>query len=434
MTSPAPLPLLRQITCPHCWRTFHPEDVLWIAAHSDLIGDPRLGPDQPQRFLPTRFTVDGNALDARGFPCHGLACPHCHLGTPRPLLEMEPLFISILGTPACGKSYYLASLTWQLRKALPQFGLSFIDVEPLINQNLTDHEEALFLNPRPMSVQLLTSLIGKTKLQGEMYDAVSYGAQAVVYPRPYLFSLQLTPNHHKTAQATTLGRVVCLYDNAGEHFQPGRETTAAPVTQHLGRAELLLYLFDPTQDARFQTWLTKGAVERTSRQELILLEAAARIRRHLGLATAARSDRPLVVVLTKADAWMDKLSQRDWSEPWKSGKGVCGLDAERIEQTSAELRTLLRVTCPDLIQAAEGLATEVLYVPVSALGYAPLSTPNGPVVRPVDVKPIWVTAPVLYGLYRWLNRLVPGLRRKGDPAPSPPMSQRTSRPAATELS
>src|SRR4051812_8065624 len=96
----AAVPLVDRMTCPHCWGTFPPEDVLWIASHDDLRGDPRLGPDQLQRFLPTRFTIDGDAIDARGFPCQFLACPKCHLPLPRALLEMEPAFVSILGAPA----------------------------------------------------------------------------------------------------------------------------------------------------------------------------------------------------------------------------------------------------------------------------------------------------------------------------------------------
>src|SRR5258707_10412881 len=107
---------LPRTTCPHCWSNFAPADGLWISSHPDLLGDPRLGPEQAQRFLPTRFNVDGNALDARGLVCHNLACPRCHLPVPRVMLETEPAFVSILGTPACGKSYYLTALTWESRR------------------------------------------------------------------------------------------------------------------------------------------------------------------------------------------------------------------------------------------------------------------------------------------------------------------------------
>jgi len=121
--------LLRRMTCPHCWKAFAPEEVLWISMHPDLVGDPRLdGPRQDgskplnpksRRFLPSRFTVEGEAIDVRGHVCHDLACPHCHLAVPRAFLEFEPTFVSILGTPGCGKSFYLAALTWEMRSLLP---------------------------------------------------------------------------------------------------------------------------------------------------------------------------------------------------------------------------------------------------------------------------------------------------------------------------
>src|SRR5258708_3176566 len=113
--STAATALVRRTTCPHCWTTFPPEDILWVSVHADLRNDPRLGPNAQQCFLPTRFNIEGNALDAKGFACQALACPHCHLAIPRALLETEPLFVSILGGPDCGKSYFLAALTWELR-------------------------------------------------------------------------------------------------------------------------------------------------------------------------------------------------------------------------------------------------------------------------------------------------------------------------------
>ena len=78
-----PIRLLTQVTCPHCWETFPPEQVLWISEHVELLGDPMLGPERQQRFLPSRFTVDGDAIDAQGMTCRSLACPHCHLAVPR---------------------------------------------------------------------------------------------------------------------------------------------------------------------------------------------------------------------------------------------------------------------------------------------------------------------------------------------------------------
>lgn len=208
------IPLLPRTTCPHCWTSFAPEEALWISAHADLLGDARLGPDEPQRFLPTRFDLDGNALDARGLACHHLACPKCHLSVPRGLLEMEPTFLSILGTPACGKSFFLTALTWELRRLLPEhFALSFSDADPSSNRGLNEYEEALFLNGRADELVPLADLIRKTELQGNaLYDTVLYGNQSVSYPRPFLFGVQLQERHPSHASRHRLARVLCLYD------------------------------------------------------------------------------------------------------------------------------------------------------------------------------------------------------------------------------
>ncbi len=67
------LRLVPRITCPHCWNQFPPDQILWVAANADLMGDSVLGPEKPRRFLPTRFNVSGQALDAKGTVCQTLA-------------------------------------------------------------------------------------------------------------------------------------------------------------------------------------------------------------------------------------------------------------------------------------------------------------------------------------------------------------------------
>src|SRR5208283_2416557 len=250
---PIVLPLLRRGRCPHCWAQFPSEDVLWVAAHGDLMGDPKLGPGQSERFLPTRFTLEGNALDSRGQVCHSLACPKCHLLLPRAMIEMEPFFVSILGTPGCGKSFYLTAMTWELRRVMAlHFGITFMEADTVLNRHLTEYEEALFLNAQGEDLVPMGDLIRKTELQGDLYDTVMSGGQTVTYPRPLVFTMQLQEQHPNSPLAAKLGRVCCLYDNAGEHFLAGQDSPRSPVTQHLASAGLLMYLFDPTQDLRFR--------------------------------------------------------------------------------------------------------------------------------------------------------------------------------------
>ena len=244
------LPLRTYITCPHCWEVFPPEKIHWISEHPDLIGDPRLGDQEAIRFLPTRFDLVGSALDARGFACHRLACPNCHLSIPRALVEMKSLFVSILGAPASGKSYFLAAMSWRMRKTLPKrFRLSFNDADPSCNARLHEYEELQFLNPeRDHPIQL-----EKTQEAGDLYNEVLHGDQAIRYPNPFLFSVSpqtAHPNHKKAADLST---VLCLYDNAGESFLPGADSALSPVTRHLAKSEVLLFLFDPTQDPHFFT-------------------------------------------------------------------------------------------------------------------------------------------------------------------------------------
>ena len=428
--------LLRRTTCPHCWTVFAPEDVLWVSAHEDLRGDPRLGPDEQQRFLPTRFNLDGNALDARGFVCQTLACPRCHLAVPRVLLEVEPTFVSILGSPGCGKSFFLAAMTWELRRLLAgPFAVSFTDADTSSNSLLKHYENSLFLNGSAEDLQPLPNLIRKTEEVGaDLYRSVRYGNQQVSYPRPFLFALQPQAHHPARAAGMLAGRLLCLYDNAGESFEVGKEATGNPVTGHLARSRLLMFLFDPLQDVRFRKLVRDrlGHPERLGdhpgyRQEAILQEAAARVRRDLGLPQTVQHDRPLVVVCTKFDAWAGLIGKVNISDPWTQVGRVAGLNVDAIQQVSLILRTVLLRVCPEVVSVAESFAREVTYVPASALGCLPVPGAAGKAaVRPRDIRPMGVTVPMLFGLHRHLPGLISSLKRP----PAPRVSSRNNPPAS----
>ena len=408
--------LQSRLTCPHCWHQFPPENLLWISEHPDLLGDPRLGRHSPQRFLPTRFNVKGDALDSKGFGCNEVACPNCHLRVSRALLELAPLFLSILGTPACGKSYFLASMVWKLRQTLPKyFGLAFGDADPSSNRILQEYEEQQFLNPE---IDKLVA-IRKTELQGELYDTVLFGDQPVSYPRPFLFGIRPLADHPNYSASRQISHALCLYDNAGEHFLPGSDTTASPVTRHLALSRVLLYLFDPTQDPRFRAACQGKTSDpqmrdraRTLRQETVLLEAADRIRRHAGLSQNAKHGRPLVVVVTKYDAWSSLFEDDSvLPNPWGrlSGTQINALNTAEVERVSQRVRALLWKLTPELVSAAEGFAQEVIYIPVSAVGRGPEVDPATGMlgVRPRDISPVWVEVPLLYSLCRWMNGIIP---------------------------
>lgn len=406
------LRLRSRVTCPHCWHDFSPEDSLYIAEDAGLMGDPKLGDAYPLRFLPSRFDVAGNALDPKGQVCRDLACPECHLSVPRPLFEMQPLFASIIGSPACGKSYFLAAMTWRLRRVLPKyFALSFGDADPVSNQILNHYEEEQFFNANRDTIVKLA----KTQEQGDLYDEIQQGDQVIRYPRPFLFSVRPLASHPGRVMDKSASRILCLYDNAGESFQPGKDTAANPVTRHLARSQLLMFLFDPTQDPRFRdscrdktkdTQVLDAPV--TARQETVLLEAAARIRRYANLSHDEKHNRPLIVVVTKQDAWAPALKLRS---PWNKTNQheIHALDTSHVDHVSQRVRELLWKLSPEIVSAAEGFAEKVIYVPCSATGRPPEKDPEtGELgIRPRDIKPCWTEVPLLYAISRWTGGMIP---------------------------
>jgi hypothetical protein len=425
-----------RVICPHCWNAFSPDQALWVAEHPDLVGDLRLGADAPKRFLPTRFDLHGAALDARGFACHGLACPKCHLSIPRPLFEMPPAFLSILGAPSCGKSYFLTAMTWRLRTVLPKyFSLSFSDADQVMNHVLHEYESLQFLNPKQDELVA----IKKTEEQGDLYDTVLFGDQRISYPRPFMFAVAPAIGHPNYNSAAAAARALCVYDNAGESFLPGADTATSPVTRHLALSRALLFLFDPTQDMRFRKRCNGKTAdpqmverserldrERAVRQETILAEAAQRVRRFSGLGQSQKHPRPLIVVVTKLDAWSSLLGVKELRSPWeRSARGtVTAMQLDLIDALSQKLRSLLWQVSPEIVSVAEEFASQVLYVPISATGRSPERDSRSGALgfRPKDIKPVWAEVPLLYAMSRWMQGLVP-FRTTGADAKKPTASQ-----------
>ncbi len=412
------LPLRSRVICPHCWESFSPEDTVWISQHPDLVGDVRLGPQVQQRFLPTRFDLQCRALDPKGEPCHELACPHCHLMIPRACLESEAFFLSVLGGPACGKTYFLASLTWRLRTVLPsRFALAMVDADAILNDRLHRYESQQFLNPDPDQLVLLE----KTETSGDLYHSVRYGDMSTLYLKPFLFLLQPIQGHVNAQRRSVASRVLCIYDNAGESFLPGADTAMTPVTRHLARSGAIFFLFDPTQDVRFRTacqgctqdpqmTLRTAYLPRESpiRQETILSEAVQRIRRFAGLPQHVLHDKPLFIIVTKYDAWQTLLP--NFSEPWvpMPNTSLYAIRWDVIHKVSQALRSLLSRLTPEIVGVAEAFASQVIYLPVSATGCPPEVDPTTQIqgFRSRNIRPIWVEVPMVYLMSRWMAGLV----------------------------
>ena len=395
------------IVCPHCWHRFDVDEFLFIARHQSLIGDPVLGADAALRFLPSRFTPEGNAVDAAGMSCPDMACPRCHLRIPQAASEMPPLFLSIVGATASGKSYFLTSMTWELRNTLASnFAISFTDTDAVNNQILNDFEETVFLHSNADEIVSLR----KTELQGELYNQVLLDNMLINLPKPFMFTVTPAEHHPRYEQVRdSMSRTLVLYDNAGEHFEPGMDSVDNPTTKHLIHSDTIFFLFDPTKDVRFRKMLTgstdpqMAATACVQRQEIILTEMINRIKKYSGMRSVKKSAKTLLLVVSKFDVWKHLLDMDVPKEPWvwEPDYNTCVLDVDLIKNVSFAVRQLLLQHCPEVVATAESFAGEVLYMPNSALGHSPELNPETGMIgiRPSDVAPFWVTVPMLYFFY-----------------------------------
>ena len=408
--------LLNPVVCPRCWTQFPPEDVLWISESQELLGDYKLGETEPTRFLPTEFNASGFALDLKGFPCRHLACPHCHLRLPTGALETPSSFMSIVGAPASGKSYFLASSIWTLRKTLStNFSVSFQDADPEMNAPIQRYESVHFLNENQNKI----TQIDKTEVEGNLYNLVRHGDENVVYPRPFVFTVtKRSSRDPKTFHAENLN----LYDNAGESWLPALNADSAlyPATRHIAKSSCILFIYDPTQDVRFRSVCREfsddpqlgvgdadalGARRVTdSRQELVLGEMIKRVRHFRQMSNTQRYELPLIIVVSKFDIWRRLTPEIDTDLPIdyreSNGRRRDVLRLDKIKAASEAVRKVLAERTPEFTRAVEQFASNAVYIPFSATGVSPVFDPQTRQTgfRASQLKPIWAEVPMLYAL------------------------------------
>ncbi|MFM7057940.1 MAG: hypothetical protein ACKO2P_13550 [Planctomycetota bacterium] len=409
----APLPLsqavttrrlLRRVTCVNCWHEFSPEETLWISEHESLRGEPRIGDvlgNQQRRMTGERFDTRGKAVDPGGAVCETLACPRCLLSIPEDSLEVPPLIFSLLGSPGSGKSVFLAAMTRQLRLTCPSLGMTFADADPVLNGHLINDERRMFFDGGMDEWRAIEKIVSKTEQTETRWRETQIEGSPARFVPPYTFRISPSGRHPRIDKAGDLTTLVCLYDNAGEHFQPGARD--AGMTLHLSRSMGLMYCFDPTNDSRVMRALNKDGVQQRGageRQDTVLAEAAARIRRDMRLGAREKINKPVVMVLPKFDVWEGLLreylptaGQRELLKEWKQ-YGIRGLAEDAIEELSDGCRTMLERVCPDPLRAAEAVSDQVWCIPVAAVGRSVRMERGQFQVRsPID--PQWSEIPLL---------------------------------------
>ena len=364
------------ITCPHCWKRFDFKDINYVSRHLDLIGDPVLGADAQRRFLPVKFSPKGMALDEKGMECPEMACPHCHLKIPEAVVDRPSSIFSIVGAPSSGKSYFLTTMLWQARKCLPRyFEFNIADVDSSFNSVINEYESLLFMNKHPEKLVALP----KTELQGSGYtNQIMMNGFPVDLPKPFIFALTPMSGHPRYGKdRKELERNIILYDNAGEHFQPGHESVNNLATNHLAFSDGIIFVYDPLRDAKMQKFCDKSDPQfqqEAVNQLALFYEMAARVRKFSGLQASDKYRQPLIVAIAKFDVLRESLDLRPRDEDYlgyDDEKMEYSLNLQNITNMSFLLRERLLEISPEFVGAAEGFSETVYFIPVSSFGCSP---------------------------------------------------------------
>jgi hypothetical protein len=403
LAEPTPIDIeYGEFTCPVCWLKFDRGDAMSIAVHASLRGDPILGEDHLQRFHATRFNDRGQALDAMNIPAPDLACPHCRRKLPQGFLDMPHWIFSIVGAPSSGKSYYLSVLIKVLQTSLFQnFGVTFRDADPTANVILNQMKTQLFSAMTPEE-----AFLAKTELEGAMYETLPRLGRKVPLPKPFIFNLSDTRDQ-------TQDFSVVFYDNAGEHFEPTRNSAESPGAQHIAAAAGIFFLFDPLHNAEFKKRLAglkdpQVTSRRMDQQDIILAETEVRIKSLLGLDSRQKIATPFAVIAGKSDTWLHLLGDAPLESPLGGGRLALGA----VSRNSARVRKLLVEICPAIVANAEAISSEVMYFAASPLGCSPIEFTDGRGVTligpdPQRLSPQHVEFPTLWALSRIAPSLVP---------------------------
>jgi len=389
-----------EFVCPVCWLRFDCGDVMNIASHASLRGDPILGDFEMQRFHATRFNDRGIALDPMNIPAPEQACPHCRRRLPPGFLDRPHHIFSIVGAPSSGKSYYLSVLAKTLQASLYRhFGVAIRDADPAGNAILNQMISRLFSQASPED-----AYIAKTDLEGDLYETLPRYGQKVKLPKPFIFTVS------KQGDPTN-GFSVVFYDNAGEHFQPGRSSMDSPGAQHIAVASGLFFLFDPLHSPDFLRKLgtvsdPQAAERRDEQQDVLLAETDVRIKSLLGMDSAQRIATPLAVLIGKCDTWLHLLGE----QPLECALGEGHLNLAAVNRNSQRVRSLLIEVCPSVVANAEAISSEVLYFAISPLGTSPVVFTDSAGARrigpePGRIAPIGVDIPTLWVL----SQIAPGM-------------------------
>ena len=291
----------------------------------------------------------------------------------RASLEIPSVVISLLGASGSGKSVFLTSTVFTMRQQARRLGLRFQDADLSLNKQLTSDEQRMFLDPAAEEYRPFNSAVEKTKEEDGRFRSSRIDGHIASFVPPYTFVVIPSDGHPKVGEAHRLSRLLCLYDNAGEHFRPVRRCsgeTHDPASSSFKGIDVHV-----RSNEKFEgCWQLGDKLTGDwpgDRQDIVLIEAANRIREHAGISSTDPIPQAVVVVLTKFDVWRTLLPEIEELNPLRAwpGTNIECLAWNEVKTTSALCRDLLCRYSPELVTAADSISNDVVYVPVASVGW-----------------------------------------------------------------
>ncbi len=398
-------PAGREVKCPHCWGNFFSKSQsLFISSTGE--------------FVSPEHVADWDApLDPSGRPMQtGRACPHCKIKVSTRLLETNSLFISIVGTPSSGKTYFLASMYHTAKQQLASVFRQGISFPGVSGELISRYFEKLTGDG---AVGELVDL-PKTQEGGfELYTEVTSGSVKLQYPKP--FTMRITDPVRKDPLA------IVTYDNAGESYLKASNLDATTKSiDHLEHCNLIIVVIDPVQIPKLAAELVSRGVgdpqldSRTGQGQDQVLNSV--LDRTVGLRGANESnllDTPVCVVVQKwdmlekagivpnfvrADPSTGKQTSLLDESPLNvdPDTGESYFDEEEMRAISLLVRETISNYEPNIVNTLNSSFNTVRYFACSALGSSPERNPKTGKLgfRPQNIKPFRITDPLLWFLTR----------------------------------
>lgn len=389
------------IVCPHCFKKFHPEAVMFRATHSKendieycLQEDIRLntyldkfgleGSDELEAVIDPKtipmekcMYVDEVLMsikDKYDIETKKRICPYCHNDLPYSAGRAPSNIIAIIGPSQVGKSVYMTSLIHTLETATAHhFEAACLPINADTSRRFKDY----YLDPL-FNQNMLIESTQKEKKQ-----------------EPFIFQFKF-----KDTNKAPLSLV--FFDVAGEGMV--EEEYLDLYANHIKNAEGILFLVDPLQlsTIRSKVILNQGdkTGDFTSRYQEPRDVIVTLAEHFIGRQEDGKTNIPTAVVVTKSDMLAYVADEEESYVKANSNifnnyvhKGVFNL--EEYENINGEVQRFIEKVDRAFKDAIEVHFNDVSYFAVSALGQNPV---NG-IVEGV-IEPMRVDEPFLWLLYK----------------------------------